>query len=121
MVAVGDLTAGHARALLGFPDAQFQLELAGRVLSEGLNVRQVEGEVRKALGKAEEAEAKPDSLARNQSAAELEVQEVLGSILDTRVKVQQGSGVGKIVISFADDADLDRIFRSISLAIKPLD
>ncbi len=116
MVAVGELTAGHARALLGFPDPQFQLELAGRVVAEGLNVRQVEGEVRKALGKVEEPDNKPMGTTRPQTAAELEVQDVLGSLLDTRVKVQQGTGVGKIVISFADDADLDRIFRAIAQA-----
>jgi ParB family chromosome partitioning protein len=116
MVAVGELTAGHARALLGFPDAQFQLELAERVLAEGLNVRQVEGEVRKALGKVAEPEVKPLGTVRAPSAAELEVQDVLGSLLDTRVNVEQGTGVGKIVISFADDADLERIFRAIAQA-----
>ncbi len=119
MVAVGELTAGHARALLGFPDAQFQLELAERVLGEGLNVRQVEAEVRKALGKVAEPEAKPMGTVRAPSAAELEVQDVLGSLLDTRVSVQQGTGVGKIVISFADDDDLDRIFRAIAQAGSP--
>ena len=119
MVAVGELTAGHARALLGFPDAQFQLELAERVLGEGLNVRQVEAEVRKALGKVTEPESKPMGTVRAPSAAELEVQDVLGSLLDTRVKVQQGTGVGKIVISFADDDDLDRIFRAIAQAGRP--
>lgn len=116
MVAVGDLTAGHARALLGYPDAQFQLELAARVVAESLNVRQVEAEVRRALGKAEEPDPKPIGTPRAPTAAELEVQDVLGSLLDTRVKVQQGTGVGKIVISFADDEDLDRIFRAIARA-----
>lgn len=119
MVASNSLTAGHARALLGHPDHQFQLELAARIIADGLNVRQVEAEVRQALGKAVEPAPKPMGLSHNPSVAELEVQDVLGNLLDTRVKVQQGSGVGKIVISFADDDDLDRIFRAIAKLDRP--
>lgn len=116
MVATNELTAGHARALLGNPDPQFQLDMAQRIIAEGLNVRQVESEVRQALGKASAADDKPLRIAHTPSVAELEVQDVLSTLLDTRVKVQQGSGVGKIVISFADDDDLDRIFRAIARA-----
>lgn len=119
MVATGELTAGHARALLGCPKATAQIALAERVVSEGLNVRQVESEVRKALGKSEGVAAEPVGNLRTPSAAELEVQDVLATLLDTRVQVQQGSGVGKIVISFADDEDLDRIYRAIARADRP--
>ena len=45
-IADGEVTAGHARALLGTPDRGFQEELAKRVIAEGLTVRAVEDEIR---------------------------------------------------------------------------
>jgi ParB family chromosome partitioning protein len=46
LVAEGQLTAGHARALLGSPDRAFQEQLARRAVSDGLSVRDVEDAVR---------------------------------------------------------------------------
>ena len=45
-LADGDISAGHARALLGTPDRGFQEELAKRIVTEGLTVRAVEEGVR---------------------------------------------------------------------------
>ena len=41
-VAGGRLSAGHARTLLSIEDAQFQLELAEKIVADGLSVREVE-------------------------------------------------------------------------------
>jgi ParB family transcriptional regulator, chromosome partitioning protein len=46
-LADGDITAGHARALLGSPDRSFQEALAKRAAAEGLTVRAVEEAVRR--------------------------------------------------------------------------
>jgi ParB family chromosome partitioning protein len=46
-LADGELTAGHARALLGTPDRSLQEELARRIVVENLTVRAVEEEVRR--------------------------------------------------------------------------
>ena len=50
-VAAGVLSAGHARALLGLPDAAAMERLAQRIVAEGLSVRTVEELV--ALGEGE--------------------------------------------------------------------
>ncbi len=46
LVAEGQLSAGHARAILGTPDRTMQDQLARRVMAESLSVRQVEETVR---------------------------------------------------------------------------
>jgi ParB family chromosome partitioning protein len=57
MVEAGDLTAGHARALLSAPDA---LELALQVITHGLNVRQTEALARRAAAPRSPRERAPD-------------------------------------------------------------
>ncbi|HLH99328.1 MAG TPA: ParB/RepB/Spo0J family partition protein, partial [Acidimicrobiales bacterium] len=46
LVGEGQLSAGHARALLGTPDRSFQEALARRIIDEQLSVRAVEEAVR---------------------------------------------------------------------------
>ena len=47
MVAAGELSAGHARTLLGLNDKNGIAALAERAISEGLSVRALEAEVKK--------------------------------------------------------------------------
>ena len=46
LVAEGQLSSGHARALLGTPDRAFQDALARRAVAQNLSVREVEEAVR---------------------------------------------------------------------------
>ena len=41
----------------------------------------------------------------------LELEEVLGNYLDTKVQISLGRARGRIAIDFADLADLERIYR----------
>ncbi len=105
-VAAGVISAGHARALLGLPDAEAQDALATRIVAEGLSVRATEEAV--ALAAAERPTAK--RRARNISAPGVEE---LGSRLsdrfETKVKIQIGRSKGKIVVEFGSVDDLQRI------------
>ena len=47
----GQLSAGHARALLGTPDRNFQEALARRAVAEDLSVRTVEGHLQRVYEK----------------------------------------------------------------------
>jgi ParB family chromosome partitioning protein len=126
LVADGQLSAGHARALLGSPDRAFQEHLARRAVSEGLSVRDVEEAVRArnelaGAGSAENAAAAPTSTTGVESGKQrlrppglLELEELFSAHLDTRVQVTMGSSRGKVVIEFADLADLERIYRVIT-------
>ncbi|MCL4449234.1 MAG: ParB/RepB/Spo0J family partition protein [Actinobacteria bacterium] len=108
------LTAGHARALLGTPDRTLQEELAKRVVNEGLSVRAVEEVIK------DRENSKPDNRVktapkniseRDPSLVELEV--ILSDYLNTRVKVDITKKHGVVVIEFANIADLERIYKLI--------
>ena len=120
LVAENQLSAGHARALLGTPDRGFQEALARRAVSEGLSVRTLEDEVRAHNeGQAPEAEpgAGPGPQApparRLRPPGLLELEELLSERLATRVKVEMGPKKGRVVVEFATLEDLERIYRAM--------
>ncbi len=115
MIADGQVSAGHAKALLATPDRAFQEALARRVVNEGLTVRDTEEAVRQRNGparKAAPAGEAPGSKLRAPGLLELE--ELLADQLDTRVKIDLGPKRGRVVIEFADLEDLERIYRVMS-------
>ncbi len=107
----GRLTAGHARALLSTPDRSFQESLARRAVKEGLSVRSVEEAARKHAEGAGAPARDPTPTARLQPPGVLELEELLSSRLDTRVKVQLTGDRGRVTIEFATLEDLERIYR----------
>lgn len=120
-VADGRLSAGHARALLGTPDRSFQETLAARAIGEDLTVRQVEAAVRDRLERSANPSAPPsrersESLAPPRAPGLLELEELLSDRLATRVKVTMSANRGRMVIDFADLADLERIYRAMTEA-----
>jgi len=126
LVAERQLSAGHARALLGTPDRAFQEALARRVVAEELSVRQVEEAVRARAGAAEPGGEDDDAPAGGGGPAAsaagrrlrppglLELESLLSDRLDTRVKVSMGAKRGKVTIEFASLEDLERIYRAMT-------
>jgi ParB family chromosome partitioning protein len=114
LVASGRLSAGHARAIMGTPDRAFQEALAGRAVRDQLSVRDVEDAVRQ-RGELVEGDAPPRKVpkARLRPPGLLELEELLSSYLDTRVKVDMGAKRGKVLIEFATLEDLERIYRRV--------
>ena len=135
LLAEGQISPGHARALLGTPDRGYQEALAKSIVAEGLTVRAVEEAVR-ARSKPDEPEPEPelfvvedydhaDSPAPTTDAVPpapapprrlpppglLELEELLSSHLNTRVKVDMSSKRGKVVVDFATLEDLERIYK----------
>ncbi|MBL8777735.1 MAG: ParB/RepB/Spo0J family partition protein [Acidimicrobiales bacterium] len=116
MVAENQLTAGHARALLGTPDRAFQEGLARRAVSAGLSVREVEEAVRRREGgggAGEDENAEKATAPALRPAGLLELEELLAQHLDTRVAVSMGARKGRVVIDFATLEDLERIYRAM--------
>ena len=114
----GTIRMGHARALLGTPDRGFQEELAKRVIAEDLSVRQVEDAIRNRQEPApppSEASAAPaEPGGRLRPPGLLELEELLGDYLETRVKITMGARHGRVQIEFANLEDLERIYRAMS-------
>jgi ParB family transcriptional regulator, chromosome partitioning protein len=117
MVSEGALSAGHARALLGTPDRAFQEHWARRAVADQLSVRAIEEAVRERneLGGAE-AYDRVEPQARLRPPGILELEELLSTHLDTRVKVNLGARRGRVVIEFASLEDLERIYRAMTEA-----
>jgi ParB family chromosome partitioning protein len=126
-VAEGQLSAGHARALLGSSDSSFQQELAQLAVDEELTVREVEDLVRRQVqgdsstketgGADAVASAAPKPApGMTKAPALLELEGLLGDHLDTRVVVSMGANRGRIQIEFATVDDLERIYELIVAA-----
>jgi len=119
LVHDGRLDMGHARALLGTPDRGFQEQLAKRAVDEGLSVRAVEDAIREHESRPENGEqgATATSGARTTTRSALrppgllELEELLGDHLETRVRISMGSARGKVVVEFSTLEDLERIYR----------
>ena len=129
LVVEGQISAGHARALLSSPDRAAQEAIAQQIVDERLTVRDVEQLMR---GDVEDDDpgTDPDRVDPHQAAKTgggepnrtasvtepgiLELEELLAARLDTRVRVQLGKGPGKLVIEFADLDDLERIYHVIT-------
>jgi ParB family transcriptional regulator, chromosome partitioning protein len=112
----GKIEAGHARALLGTPDRAFQEQLARRTVEDGLSVREVEDAVR---GHGEtttngDGPSKTRKGGRLRPPGLLELEELLGEHLETRVRVTMGAKRGKVTVEFSDLEDLERIYRRMT-------
>ncbi len=108
-VALGIISAGHARALLGLTDAAEIEKLANRIVAENLSVRSVEEII--ATGGSGKKTTKRKTRKGNPELNE--IAEELGDYLDTRVKIEGSANKGKIVIEYSGGEDLQRIIKEI--------
>ncbi|MFN8105836.1 MAG: ParB/RepB/Spo0J family partition protein [Acidimicrobiia bacterium] len=102
----GEISGGHARALLGIPDQADQIAVAARVAREGWTVRQTEEYVRRRSAGTTD---KTDKAPQPAHPALLEVGDLMGEYLDTQVEVKMRRGAGRMVIEFGSLSDLERI------------
>lgn len=109
-VAVGVLTAGHARAVLSLDgDVAAMQRLADKIVDEELSVRGAEAAAKRVL----EAGAKTTTAPKPKQGARRayldEVSDKLGDRLNTKVKIDLTARRGALKISFATIQDLNRI------------
>ena len=113
-VAQGQLSAGHARALLKLGDDARIKAVAQRAIAEGWSVRQLEKfttEAAEAAGKPPRTAKEPPPLDPNVKAAIIDME----AALSTRVRLVPGRGKGgHIEIEFYSDEDLERIYEAIA-------
>ncbi len=110
MVRGGRLSAGHARALIGHPDAA---ELAGQVVAKGLSVRAVEDLMRKAPEKPP-ARARMFGVDKDADTKALEAD--LSASLKTSVAIDHDpKGHGTVSIKYDSLEQLDALCRALSL------
>jgi ParB family chromosome partitioning protein len=130
------ISAGHARALLGTPDRALQEKMVEQIVDQGLTVRAVEelvrqggSELRVVPDAPETVEPAPSTDGMTSSATTsagrrpavrklpepgvLELEDLLSTYLNTRVKVDIQNRRGRLVVEFATLEDLERIYRAM--------
>jgi ParB family chromosome partitioning protein len=110
MLQSGELTAGHARALLGSDDEAYAIHIAERAVAEGWTVRRVEEAVRL---RSTQAGSRTGGLAAVRPAAIIELEQKLQDRLGTKVKIDYRGKGGRITIKYASSEDLERIYRHL--------
>ncbi len=105
MLENGQLSAGHAKALLGFENQEMLLEVAQRAADGGLTVRQVERMVQKAAEAAEEVPKSNKKIDTYFREMELSLKEHLGR----KVSINYGKDKGALILEFYDKDDLKAI------------
>lgn len=113
-VAGGELSAGHARALLALDDPADMVLLANKIIEEGLSVRTTENAVKRfAKAKEEEEaaenEAKKPKIVNYARELELKMMENLGR----RVKLSEKNGAKSVTLYYEDNEDLENLLKKI--------
>jgi ParB family chromosome partitioning protein len=118
MLEQGQISAGHARALLAVKDAKRQQELANEIIAHHLSVREVEARARtvgeESGKKAPRKTIKSPTGTLTSDPDVRRVEEQLRRRLQTDVAVQAtGKGRGVVRINFYSDDDLERVLEIV--------
>ena len=104
LVAGGELSAGHARALLACADPERVRDLARRTVSDGLSVRAVER-----LAKAPAAPAAAAAAPARRDPNLVELEDNLRHLFGSRVRLVENAGKGSITVDFASKDHYQRV------------
>ena len=102
------ISEGHARALLGLSSSQAQSAVLQTILKKNLNVRQTEDLVRNLSGQRSQPIEKPE-----QSPEIRAIEERLRSYLGTKVKLNQRSKGGTLVIHYYSEEELNSLIEKL--------
>lgn len=117
MVEGGDLSAGHARALLGVDNAE---DVAREVIKQGLNVRQTEKLVQVGRGTAKPEKAPPPP-PPPKDANTLALERDLSNLLGLKVSISFRGGSGELTIHYQTLDQLDDVLRRLKKPVSKHD
>lgn len=109
LVENGELTAGHARALLTLPNGRLQKAAAQKILALRLSVRQAEA-MCKRMAAEEKPKEEPEPLAVDYIA---ECEKHLTRRLGRRVHIVNGKRKGRVELDFYGDDDLQKLYEAL--------
>ncbi|MBV9463162.1 MAG: ParB/RepB/Spo0J family partition protein [Verrucomicrobiae bacterium] len=113
----GQLTAGHAKCLLGLEGEELQVRAAESVMKEGLSVRATERLVR-ALGANRKPRARSGAADEAMADANLKaVEDALQQRLATRVRIAGKADRGRIEIEYFTAEDLGRLVQVLGISL----
>ena len=106
------ISMGHARALVGIEDKEYQVEVFSKILSQDLSVRQVESLAKKSKATEPVIESNDETRSDYEDLRE-HLSHYFGATIEFK---RSNKGNGRIVIPFKSDEDLQRI---VSILDKP--
>ena len=109
MIENGDITAGHGKALLRIEDKEKQLEVAMRIVEEGLSVRTVENIAKKIIENKEKRKIEK----KEKDIYIIDAEEKLSNIFGTKENISMNNKKGKIEISYNNEDELNDILSMI--------
>lgn len=107
------ITMGHARALVGVEDTEFQLELFGKIIAQDLSVRKVESLIQKSRNGDPAKQSSEEQVRSDYETLREHLSYYFGANVEFK---RSNKGSGHIVIPFKSDEDLQRI---VSILDKP--
>lgn len=114
----GEITMGHARALINIPNKKLQIEIWNKIIKQGWSVRKVEKAVRDLL-KGKELESKTLKKKTHTPAGLRDIESKLKRIFGTQVKIKQSSNNrGEIIIEFYSNDDFERLLELFEIIEK---
>ena len=111
LVSQGNISSGHARALLGLASKDMVIKLAERIVSKGLSVRQVEEIIKDMHRLSSSTTTTVTRTSKDPNITDLE--DSIQKILGTKVKMVGSYDKGKIEINYYSSEDLDRLIELI--------
>ena len=109
-ITSGEISGGHARALLRLTSVKAQVDVIGKIKSQHLSVREVEKLVKKMVDPKENIKRK-----NSVNTVYIEVEEKLKDHFGTKVMISEGKKKGKIEIEFYSEDELDRIIEMLNI------
>jgi len=114
MLRSGELSAGHARALLGLKDSEQILPLAVRITNRDMSVRETEAAVKKLNAPDEEDEyTELDSTAGQIKLYMKELENRSRSILGRKVRITHSPKKKTVEISYETNEDLETLLKTL--------
>lgn len=107
------ISMGHARALVGIEDREYQVEVFSKILSQDLSVRQVESLAKKSKDAEVSMETPVEEIRSDYEDLREHLSHYFGATIEFK---RSNKGNGRIVIPFKSDEDLQRI---VSILDKP--
>jgi ParB family chromosome partitioning protein len=115
LLADGELTAGHGRALLSFGGEDEMRAGAKRAVERGLSVRELE-----ALGRVKTKRKKASRRRRSDDPIVRDWEERLQRVMGTQVRIERIGREGTIRIEYYSDEDLERILELLMSVGEPV-
>lgn len=106
--SAGEITMGHAKAILSIDNRESQQELYRMVVQQNLSVRAAEQAAARLVAKKEQDKPKRDLFLQ-------EIERLLMGHLGTKVSIQGGGKKGRIAIDYHSLEDLDRILELLGM------